>query len=68
MVKELQEENPDVEIAVLSRVNQPLGAVILDLVTNGISITTPSGKDGIVNSIKPILTNKYVNPNHLVKE
>jgi hypothetical protein len=62
MVKELQEENPDVEIAVLSRVNQPLGAVILDLVTNGISITTPSGKDGIVNSIKPILTNKYVEP------
>ena len=61
MVKELQ-ENPDVEIAVLSRVNQPLGAVILDLVTNGISITTPSGKDGIVNSIKPILTNKYVEP------
>jgi hypothetical protein len=62
MVKELQEENPDVEIAVLSRVNQPLGAVILDLVTNGIGITTPRGEGGIVNSIKPILTNKYVEP------
>tara|TARA_R110002020_G_scaffold79096_6_gene198503 strand:- start:6110 stop:8290 length:2181 start_codon:yes stop_codon:yes gene_type:complete len=61
-VLKIRDNDPEESIVILSRVNAPLGKVILQLVAKGIPVSTPSDDGGILSSIKKIMTRKNVNP------
>lgn len=68
-VLKIRENDPEESIVILSRVNAPLGKVILQLVAKGIPVSTPSDDGGILSSIKKIMTRKNViptNPNQVI--
>lgn len=60
-VKELRANNPDATQAIVSRLNGPLGTVAIELVKQGIPISTPDSKE-ILDSIKWVLKNEYKPP------
>ena len=61
-VSKLRENNPDESLVILSRINAPLGKIILDLVKVGIPISTPKDEGGLLDSVKRMMTRKHAPP------
>ena len=60
-VMALRANNPDATLAIVSRLNGPLGMVAIELVKRGIPISTPDSTE-ILDSIKWVLENEYKAP------
>ncbi len=60
-VAEVRADNPDATQAIVSRLNGPLGMVAIELVKQGIPISTPDSTE-ILDSIKWVLKNEYKSP------